>query len=401
MKTKTVLIEKIVHGGFGLSRTDEGVIFVEGTMPGETVEAVIDAGSRTGGALLATCATVVKPSPHRRLPVCPLYGTCGGCDWQHMAYDAQLSIKEGIFRESLVRIGRIADIPSITVIASPEQGYRRRVQFKIDPANKKAGFFRKKSNEVVELSYCPLLCEPLNGLLGALPSLFGRLAPGTHEFKAIAGDPSCCTAEKTQVPVLASAPVIPGVTGPRTMIRCGLYVFPVSGGGFFQGNRFLAPQLGQLAAEWCGGKMFLDLYGGSGFFSVYAASKFTKGILVETEEDHLTMARETFRRNGITSVTAEKSTARDFLQRMVSHKSKIDCCIVDPPRTGLERGVAQDLSRIGPPSILSVSCDPATQARDAGFLINKCGYHCEKAALFDLYPQTHHLETVLLLSRPA
>jgi 23S rRNA (uracil1939-C5)-methyltransferase len=183
------------------------------------------------------------------------------------------------------------------------------------------------------------------------------------------------------------------------LVRCGPYCFSASGKGFFQANLFLTEKLGMLAAEWCSGETFFDLYGGSGFFSVFAAPRFSRGFCVDAEHNHVVMAQETFQRNGIASVTAEKSTAFDFLRRAINNKLKADCCIVDPPRTGLERGVAALLADRGPTYILYVSCDPATQARDAGYLINQCGYTCEKAALIDCYPQTHHLETVMLLSR--
>jgi 23S rRNA (uracil1939-C5)-methyltransferase len=398
METKTIKIEKVVHGGLGLSRTDEGVVFVEGVMPGETVEADISEDSRVRGSLVAARVRVTEASPKRRQPACPMFGVCGGCDWMHMAYDAQLSIKEGIFRETCARIGRISGLPSLAVIASPELGYRRRVQFKIDPGKREAGFFRKKSNDIAALSFCPLLCEPLNSLLRALPSHLDKLGPGVRELKALYGGGALREGENQTEPSIASSPVINGLTGPRTVIRCGSYDFPVSGSGFFQANLFLTPQLGMLAAEWCSGETFLDLYGGSGFFSVFAASRFSRGICVDTGEAHIAMARQTFADNGISSVDVEKSTVLDFLRHADSKKLKADCCIVDPPRTGLERGVAAALAGLAPRQILYVSCNPATQARDAGFLINQCGYRCEKAALVDCYPQTHHIESVILLS---
>lgn len=390
MGTKIVKIEKLVHGGLGLCRTDEGVLFVEGVLPGETVEATITAGSRVRGSVIAESVKILEPSPSRRLqPPCPMFGPngCGGCDWMHIAYDTQLSIKEGIFRETCARTGHIAGLPSLVTIASPELEYRRRVQFKLDPRKKEAGFFRKKSNEIAAISHCPLLCGPLNNLLKAIPSSFEEHLLSVNELKALCGDET------------ASFPMINGVTGPQTVIRCGQFVFPVSGKGFFQANLFLAPRLGMLIADWCAGETLFDLYGGSGFFSVFTASRFSRGFCVDTEDDHAAMARQTFSENNISSVTFEKSTVLDFLRRAVTEKRTADCCIVDPPRTGFERGVAEALAQLGPQTILYVSCDPATQARDAGFLINQCGYRCEKAALFDCYPQTHHLETVMLLSR--
>jgi 23S rRNA (uracil1939-C5)-methyltransferase len=403
MAKKTIKIEKMVHGGLGLSRTDEGVVFVEGVMPEETVETEISAGAHVRGSLVGSCVAIVEASPMRREAVCPMFGPngCGGCDWMYMTYDAQLSIKEEIFRETCARIGRIPNLPSLVVTGSPELGYRRRVQFKIDPDKKQIGFFRKKSNSIAPLLHCPLLCEPLNGLLEEMPSNFNNIAPSAREIKALFGsqDASLGRNGSETYATIASSPVVQGVTGANTVICCDSYTFRLSGGGFFQSNLFLAPKLGLLAAEWCCGETFFDLYGGGGFFSVFAASRFSRGFCVDISEDHAVMARQTFADNGITSVAVEKNTVLGFLKRAISEKIEPDCCIVDPPRTGLEPGVAPALAKLRPRTILYVSCDPATQARDAAYLIGQGSYHLEKTALFDCYPQTHHIETVMLLTR--
>ena len=345
----------MVHGGLGLSRTDEGVVFVEGVMPGETVETEIGAGARVRGSIVGTLVGIVEASPMRRKAVCPVFGPngCGGCDWMHMTYDAQLSIKEGIFRETCARVGRIPTLPSLVVTGSPELGYRRRVQFKIDSEKKQAGFFRKKSNDIAPLLHCPLLCKPLNGLLSAIPSHFEKLGPGTREIKAVSGDEDVLLGKGSEThATVASSPVLQGLTGLDTAIRCDSYAFRVLGSGFFQSNLFLAPKLGMLAAEWCGGETFFDLYGGSGFFSVFAASRFSRGFCVDSGEDHAVMAGRTFADNGITSVTVEEGTVLDFLKRAISEKLKPDCCIVDPPRTGLEPGVGAALRK----SVLASYC---------------------------------------------
>jgi 23S rRNA (uracil1939-C5)-methyltransferase len=401
MMTRTLCIEKIVHGGLGLARTSEGVVFAEGVLPGETIEAVIDPSKRVGGVLLATQIRIVKESLLRRPPVCPLFGICGGCDWLHIGYETQLSLKQEIFRETMTRTGHVGDIGPLTVLASPEFGYRRRVQFKIDPVKNEAGFFRRKSNSVVPVPRCPLLCDSLNELLNKLALYAPELGPGVSELKVIAGDALGREEDKAQSLLLSSSPVLRGITSERAVIRCGPYEFPVTGNGFFQANRHLCFDLGTLVADWSSGETFLDLYGGSGFFSVFAAagSKFKSGISVDIAEDHGSVFRETMSRNGLSSVVAVKSTVLDFLKKCIVNSAKADCCIIDPPRTGLERGVVQCLAALGPDTIVYVSCNPATQARDAGFLINQCGYCCEKAALVDCYPQTHHLETVLLLSK--
>jgi 23S rRNA (uracil1939-C5)-methyltransferase len=395
---ETILkIEKLVHGGLGLSRTEQGIVFVADVLPGETVRAVME--RPMAGQARAACSEVIEPSVSRRLPPCPLAGVCGGCDWLHIEYKKQLSIKEEIFRECLVRTGKIKDIPDITAHASPEFGYRRRVQVKIDRVKGTAGFYKRKSNEVISVSHCPLLCDSLNDFLSRLPNHLSTFPKKTEQVKAIAG-----TAPEPQkitkgYSLVASSPVIQGFTVERTEIQVESLRFSVAGSSFFQSNIFLCGPLGRYAAEWLEGESFCDLYGGAGFFSAFVAPRFSGGILVDNEESHVAEAKSNFAENGITNVSSVAQTAAVFVETLGRGNKKPTCVIVDPPRTGLDERTRLGISKILPPVILYVSCDPATQARDAGFFVNAHGYRIEKAALFDFYPQTHHLETVLLLKR--
>lgn len=389
-------IEKLVHGGRGLSRTSSGVVFVSGALPGETVRANINASS--GGVPAAECIEVIEPSPDRCVPACPHAGLCGGCDWLHIDCGRQLAIKREIFSECLVRTGKLKDIPDIRVHASPELAYRRRVQFQIDPVKNIAGFFKKRSNEVVAISRCPLLCDPLNLLLSQLPPHIKALRKDIVQIKAIAGTERSGL-DKQALFAIASSPVVPGVTAASAVIQIESYHFAVSGNGFFQSNLFLTGALGLCAQEWLSGEVFWDLYGGTGFFSVFAAPRFSSGVLIDNEQNHVASARMNFAANGISHVSPIAKTAAQFVETARRNGKKPDCIIFDPPRTGLDIKVRRGIAELLPRTLLYVSCDPATQARDAGFFVNKCGYRLEKAALFDFYPQTHHMETALLLRR--
>jgi 23S rRNA (uracil1939-C5)-methyltransferase len=395
---ETILkIEKLVHGGLGLSRTERGIVFVADVLPGETVRAVMERPS--GGQTHAVCAEVIEPSVSRRLPPCPLSGVCGGCDWLHIEYQKQLSIKKEIFRECLVRTGKIKDIPDITAHASPEFGYRRRVQVKIDRVKGTAGFYKKKSNEVVSVSHCPLLCDSLNHFLSRLPNHLSTLPKNTEQVKAVAGTLQHPHEAFVGCSSVASSPVIQGLTAERTVIQVESFHFSVAGSSFFQSNIFLCGPLGRFAAEWLEGESFCDLYGGAGFFSAFVAPRFFGGTLVDNEESHVAEARRNLAENGIATVSSIAQTAAGFVEALGRGNKKPTCIIVDPPRTGMDERVRFGIAKILPPVILYVSCDPATQARDAGFFVNTHGYRIEKAALFDFYPQTHHLETALLLKR--
>jgi 23S rRNA (uracil1939-C5)-methyltransferase len=394
---KIFKIEKLVHGGLGLSRTEHGIVFVSNVLPGETVRAAME--RPVAGQARAVCTEVIEPSVSRRPPPCPLAGVCGGCDWLHIEYRKQLSIKEEIFRECLIRTGKLHDIPDIAAHASPEFGYRRRVQIKIDRTKSVAGFYKEKSTEVVPVSRCPLLCDSLNFFLSNLPKHISTFPKTLQQVKAIAGEAPELQKAQKGVSLVASSPVIQGITGERTIVQLESFRFSVSGDSFFQSNIFLCGALGHCASEWLSGETFCDLYGGTGVFSVFIAQRFTSGTLVDKEESHVAEAQRNLAENGIVTVSSIAQTAAGFVEALGQGNKKPECLIVDPPRTGMDERVRLGIAKILPPVIFYVSCDPATQARDAGFFVNTHGYRIKKAALFDFYPQTHHLETVLLLQR--
>jgi 23S rRNA (uracil1939-C5)-methyltransferase len=394
---KILTIEKLVHGGLGLSRTGNGVVFVSGVLPGETVRAVTQ--GTVAGQTHASCVEVIEPSASRRQPPCPLAGVCGGCDWLYIGYQKQLSIKEEIFRECLIRTGKIHTIPDIASHASPEFGYRRRVQIKIDRSKNVTGFYKKKSTEVVPVGRCPLLCDSLNLFLSNLPKHVSTFPKTQQQVKAIAGEAPDPQKVTEGYSLVASSPVIQGITGERTEVRVEPFRFSVSGNSFFQSNIFLCGALGHCASEWLGGETFCDLYGGTGFFSAFVARRFSSGTLIDNEENHVEQARRNLAENGIATVSSKAQTAAGYVEELGRSNTRPDCVIVDPPRTGIDERVRRGIAKILPSAILYVSCDPATQARDAGFLVTMHGYRIDKAALFDFYPQTHHLETVLLLRR--
>lgn len=381
---KKVRIEKVVYGGAGLARGEEGVVFVPGSLPGELVRIEED-GSR-GGAARGRLVEVMEPSPFRRVPRCEYEGICGGCDWLHIEYSKQLEYKREIFADCLSRIGRLSDPPCPEMIFSEEHGYRLRAQLKLGLEG--AGFYRKKSNQVVRVDRCPLLVDELNALLNEINSGRAPFPQNVKSVKAVAGRR------------LATSPVIEGFTHDRTEVHVGDKKFLVNGDSFFQSNRFLLHRLGTWASPYVEGGYCLDLYGGTGFFSVMLADRFREGVLVESVASQVKRARENFRLNGTGNFRAvvgdvEKGIGLDALVA----KKHPDCIIVDPPRPGLVRRAREWLSGVSPSTILYVSCNPSTFARDAHYFVNKCGYTFYRCALFDLYPNTHHLESAAVFRK--
>ncbi|MGA2506781.1 MAG: hypothetical protein ABSF80_04820 [Chitinispirillaceae bacterium] len=384
MSRQTVSIEKLVFGGMGLARTDRGIIFVNDVVPDETVE--IELCGKKGGVTVARPVKVLEPSPARRTPPCSLYGKCGGCDWLHIEYKTQVDCKKEMLVDCMRRIGRIENLPPVEVIIADEFGYRHRAQIKIDK-NGNAGFYSRHTNTVVPVRRCPLLVDPLNKLLNGIADRNISIPRSLKSIMVVAGDNGS----------IASYPVITGQTSANVMITAGNRTFEVPGHDFFQSNRPLLERLGAWAGNYVSGDSCVDLYGGGGFFSVMLADQFKHGLLIESIGTQVASALRNFAKNDVRHFTARKGVAENLLQ--FAGAKPVDCLIVDPPRSGLTEKVRHAVAALKPRTILYVSCNPSTQARDVGFLITKAGYVITHAAIFDLYPNTHHIESLLILEK--
>ncbi len=375
---KTVTVEKMVFGGFGLARTDSGVLFIENGLPGEVLEVVSE--SKKHDCTVARAMKIVNHSQLRREPPCRHAGICGGCDWLFIQYSGQLQFKKEIFIDCLKRIGKLENFPEPEIHASPEFNYRIRAQIKVDQ-NGVCGFFRRKTNDIVAIEHCPLLCEQINDLLKTINGKPEHIPGGN--LRVISGDDG-----------LTSDPLLPSITKREVSLKVGNFTFEVNGGCFFQGNRFMLEKLGNWAKPLVGGDFCVDLFGGTGFFSIMLSANFKSGLLIESMEKQVQMARKNYTSNGISSFNALHCPAEQ-IQSIIPGKP--DLLIIDPPRPGLTKKAREGVKMIGAQKILYVSCNPSTQARDISFLTKQCGYAVEKMALFDLYPNTHHLETAVLL----
>ena len=374
-----IVVEKLIYGGLGLARTSSGIIFISDVLPGEVVEFEIE--GKLQGVPLARPLSIVSPSEKRRTPACPYFGECGGCDWLYIDYDLQIQIKKEIFIDCLKRIGKVREIPEIECFNSPEHEYRIRAQLKIDRYGN-CGFYRKMSHEVIKINRCPLLTTQCNAIL-----------------KFINESDSCVNSESVKILAgnngVASDPVFDGITQSHVDISVGENTFLAYGDSFFQSNRFLTEVMGIWASPMVKGDFCVDLYGGTGFFSIMLGKLFAKGTLVESVSSQVEIAEHNLTVNGCSHFKAVCSDAERLLS-VVS--TKPDLLIVDPPRTGLTKEVRKSIVSVLPSKILYISCNPSTQARDVSVFL-AAGYSISHAALFDCYPNTHHIETALLLEK--
>jgi tRNA/tmRNA/rRNA uracil-C5-methylase (TrmA/RlmC/RlmD family) len=248
------------------------------------------------------------------------------------------------------------------------------------------GFYKQKSHDVVAINACPLLTTPLNKLLEDIRTTPWGIREDIDQIKVIAGDSDSIATE----PLLRMAV-------PTTTITIGNAVFIVRGDSFFQNNIYLSEVLGTWAHNKVSGDTCVDLYGGLGFFSILLGKSFSSGILIESVASQIRLAQQNFTDNGLSHFTTKAQMVEDFLEAARIQKRSIDCCIVDPPRSGLSPAARKNLAYVKPKYILYISCNPSTQARDAGFLVNTGKYRMTHCAVFDLYPNTSHLETAVIL----
>lgn len=373
-------IEKLVNNALGLAHLDSRVVLVSNVLPGEVVE--VKNIREEKGTLLADADTVLESSSLRIDPICPYYGICGGCDFQIVSEKNSAKLKEDIVKDNLLRITKLQNLPSFD---SPVYGsmseYRVRARFHVDLKTKKQGFLASKSNTIVEVKKCPLLKKELSDLLDRNDSTLFKAArsamfenrmsrTGFAEVAAFAGDDDITLSDKA-VP-----------------ITIGDIRYFVSSKVFFQSNPALLKELLLYVKDNTIGDEIMDLYSGVGTFSAAFENSDKKVWAVERDRNCLLLSK----RNA-PSASSFTSDVALWGKRMARHVSTV---IIDPPRTGLGDGVAKMISSWKAERIIYVSCNSVTLARDLALFD---GYNIDKVKVFDFYPGTSHVETVVLMSR--
>ncbi len=368
-----VTIEKLIPGGDGLARLDGQAVFIPGVLPGERVKAVVVEQKK--GWMKTGVPEILEASPDRQTPFCPLFDECGGCSWQHIAYDVQLESKASFSREALIRQGGFSDdeIPDFRIISSPPESYRSRIRPTI-LSDGKAGFHSTGSNRIVPVPFCPVATPGVNRFLstppdelknGANPVVFGD----NRDFWTAGINPEA-----------------------RVVIKSKAFTFPPE--AFFQSNMYPLADLIDFAlndAESTGNSCAMDLYGGVGLFGAFLADRFEAVVGVDRDK----RTRKYWKQHVGKSGTFHPVSLEDYTRRKIEPKP--DFIIVDPPRTGLSPSIRKVLSRLKVPQISYVSCNPVTQARDIKEL-RSAGYKLTDYGVFDLSPQTAHVETVARLA---
>jgi 23S rRNA (uracil1939-C5)-methyltransferase len=429
-------IEKIVYGGNGLAHPAEGeakgmAVFIPFTLPGEIVEANLD--TARGGFAEATLERLQTPSADRVTPKCVHFGACGGCQYQHAEYPAQIEIKRGILLETLERAGLTA-LPQIQLLTGEPWQYRNRIRLRVSEINGQlcVGYLRRGSSEFLPVHMCPIASPLLWRAAEALLALQGdasRWIRSTEEVELFTNreqstlqltlflrkEPApnfshFCEALYSILPELAGAGVAliesndrgrkaqrfrPGAHwgADGLSYSVGEENYWINRGGFFQVNRSILDPFVELVTANRRGKLAWDLYAGVGLFSQVLAKSFAEVVAVEAAATDLTRS---FRGSGRRAVEA---TTSEFLRQAVLERDKPQLVVVDPPRAGIGSEVCSLIVRIKPNEVVYVSCDPATLGRDLKQMVDS-GYKLYELHMVDMFPQTFHQETVAVL-RPA
>ena len=387
-----------MYGGEGLSRVDGEVVFTPFVLPGETVEA-----ERTGSrkkAQRARLVNVAEPSPARVSPLCPYFGHCGGCQYQHAGYEAQLELKRGILAETLRRVGKIEfDEARIETVAGEPFGYRNRVQFHFERG--RMGYRELNSHKLVPIEKCPISSPKINEAIVRLNTMVrDRRWPNFVSSLEIFTDE-----RHVQWNVLESdkpvakhffewlADEVPGTVLGALEYAVNEDEFTVSGQAFFQVNRFLAPRLAELAIGDAKGEAAWDLYAGVGLFSLPLSRRFARVTAVEAGRA-ASADLKTNAHRGRLKIDVQQRQTEAFLAEA---KTAPDFVLADPPRSGLDKAAVARLLELRPKTIAMVACDPATLARDLAAF--GAGYRIERVQMVDLFPQTFHIETIVHLCR--
>lgn len=427
--TATLRVERVVPGGDALARHEGVVVLVPGALPGDLVRVRLERGGRS--LLRGEVVELLEAGPHRRPgeEVCPRAedGSCGGCDWPAARLSSHETLKAQLVLDALRRIGRVSEeaVPKVRWLGSA-RGYRLRNRLHVDGLGR-VGFFARRSTDVSDLVACEVVSAtllerlaPLRAALAAFPAAEGEL----QTLEGVDGKPLLgeLRLESSRADAAALADALlgpldgvrvlapdgkPAASRGATSLRLdvGKAAFTVSVSSFFQANRFLLEGFLDEVRSFLddcavsgGLRHAVDLYAGVGFLARPLLERAASVEAVEVDASSsadLAANLASWSAEGLPSGTARRSTAEAFAATGGLERSAV--VVADPPREGISPAVRRALLHASPRHLVLVSCDPATLARDLLALSER--YVLARLTLLDLFPGTHHVETLALLAR--
>ncbi len=386
-------IDALAAGGDGVGRGPDGrVVFVPFAAPGDRLRVrVIEERARFARGEIEA---VLEPGADRVTPACAVFGRCGGCAWQHVAYAAQVDAKRAILGDALARIARLGAPPAIEFTASPAAyGYRGRARVLVSRGQ--VGFRQRRAHAVCAVTSCPLLLPALDRALGALAA-----APpaGDGEWELAAGSDG----RVRVAPLDAAARRRPAAReagpDPIELVAAGERI-RVSPGVFAQAHALLLDALAEALLEAAGtGDTVLELHAGAGFFTLGLARRFARVVAIESDPDAIRDLAGNVAAAGLRQVRVVEARVEAWLAGGEADTLGADVVVLDPPRGGIGALAAAALARSPARRLAYLSCDPATWARDLAVLLSQ-DWRLARVHGFDLFPQTPHVEALAVLER--
>lgn len=412
-----VTFETMAQGGEALAREENGrVLFVPYAIAGERARVELTESKR--GFARGRVLEILEASPARITPRCPhfppspaianLKTFCGGCQWQHIAYKAQLQFKTQIVRDQFARVAKLLDAPVLPILPSKnEWHYRNNMQFVVNKEGRLC-LRAPDSHTPVPIRVCYIMDEGMDEMFRTLeldPESFDgvtlRLGQTTGERFIILESEDPETPEiETDEPVsiaFRGGDITVPILGKETLTeKIGDRTFQISPDSFFQVNTPMAETLLELVREYLEPRqedVLLDGYGGVGLFGMSLAGSVAR--VIEIEDNPYSFDDAQANAADLSNFEMHEGRVEDVLPQL---DTAVDIAVVDPPRAGLDRGALDELAAKKPRTIAYVSCDPATLARDVARFLEH-GYRLERVQPVDLFPQTHHIECVVKLTR--
>ncbi len=444
----TVEVEKLSNLGYGIAKVDGYVIFVEGACPGDTVK--IRLGKKNKSYANAKVLEIVKPSPHRVEPFCPMQKVCGACQLQFIDYDYQLKLKKQIVEDTMKSIFG-GEVEVRDVIPSPKnREYRHKIQYPVgetrDSKRILAGYYKTGSHELVNIKYCPIQPEYCDRIIEFIRQSAQECRISGYNEKKHAGDlrhvvirtsnyskkslvilvvnstRAFDKLKKLAHRIFAELDNISGVgvnfNSKKTNIIMGETteilegegfieeklcdkVFKVGAQTFFQVNPESANNIFNYVKEYIRSSfespLVLDAYAGITTFGICLSDIAKKVVSVEEVKASVDLASRVIKENSITNVELHNMDAGKFFEKELNTKGrKFDVTVLDPPRKGCTQESLDYALKLTKSKIIYVSCNPATLARDLKYLVEK-GARVEFIQPFDMFPHTYHVENVAVI----
>ncbi len=361
----TVIIHDIAFGGDGVARVSEFVVFVPFVIVGEEVEVELTEVKKNFAR--ARLLQILKPSPLRTTPKCPYFGACGGCQYQHIEYGAQLELKRKQVSDLLQRIGKVSpELVSPAVPCEKPYGYRNRIMIRSQWDKYKQalniGFIRADSRLVVDIQECPIAEPAIN----------------------------------EQIQYVRAHP--PPKGGLKVVLRVSPEGWEVPPDSFFQNNFAMLPKLvetARSALRESGSRFLIDAYCGVGFFGLELADAVERSVGIELDVQAIKAARRNAINRGVVKGEFLQGRTEDLLPEVLRQfNPNLTTVLIDPPRVGCPKPMLELLRQSRPNQIIYISCHPATLARDLNVLCAEGVFDCKKVVPLDMFPQTQHMECV-------